>query len=520
MKKKWWIVVGVAVLLGAVYGGYVVVRRLADARASLTVLTQETAFVERGDLRATVDASGSIVAADEVALSFTANGRVDEVLVEVGDYVEAGELLIHLEADDKEEAVQQAEIALAQARLDLRGILDGPSAEDVAAAEAALRGVQADYASVVDGATEAEIAKAETSLARAEASLASAQGSYDRTFAHKPNEDPDYTSAANQLWSAQAVYEKALASYNATVGGATDNERWLAWVRVQQSQASLDRLLEQPTDEAVRLAELAVSQAEIDLARAEYDLEQMALTAPFAGTVTALNAEEGEMAGAPVVVISDLDVLTVDLLLDETDVAQITVGQLAVVTLDALADVELTGTITYVAPTAIIQSGVVLFPVTVMIDATDEGVRAGMTADVELITASVEDVLLVPVNAVQNVNGRTIVLRKLAEGETVERPGLGSGERPAQGQAGSGGQSPDDLPLQGEGDGSGNGSQLGTGGFIPVPVETGARSETQVEIVRGLEEGDEIVLADITELTERFGGQRPFPGMGMIGGHP
>lgn len=519
MKKKWWIVVGVAVLLGAVYGGYVVVRRLADARASLTVLTQETAFVERGDLRATVDASGSIVAADEVALSFTANGRVDEVLVEVGDYVEAGELLIRLEADDKEEAVQQAEIALAQARLDLREILDGPSAEDIAAAEAALRGVQADYASVVNGATEAEIAKAETSLARAEASLASAQGSYDRTAAREPSR-ADYTSAANQLWSAQAAYEKALASYNATVGGATDNERWLAWARVQQSQASLDRLLEQPTDEAVRLAELAVTQAEIDLARAEYDLEQMALTAPFAGTVTALNAEEGEMAGASVVVISDLDVLTVDLLLDETDVAQIAVGQPAVITLDALADVELTGTITYVAPTAIIQSGVVLFPVTVTIDATDEGVRAGMTADVELITANVEDVLLVPVNAVQNVNGRTIVLRKLAEGETVERPGLGSGERPAQGQAGSGGQSPDDLPLQGEGDGSENGRQLGAGGFIPVPVETGARSETQVEIVRGLEEGDEIVLADITELTERFGGQRPFPGRGMIGGHP
>jgi HlyD family secretion protein len=447
------------------------------------VLAQESAVVERGDLRTTIEASGNVVAAEEVSLSFGAGGKVAELLVEVGDRVEAGQPLARLESDDEEEAVRQAEIALAEARLDLQETLDGASEEEVASAEADLRGAQADYAGVVGGATEAEIAKAEAALEQAEASLASAQSNYDRFAAHKPNVDPEYSAVVEPLWAAQAAYEKALASYNATVDGATDNERWSAWTRVQLAQATLDRLLEQPTDEAVRLAEIALTQAEIDLAQAEHELAEATLRAPIPGTVTAVYVEKGEITNGVALVIGTLDRLAVDLVLDETDVVQIEVEQPAVVTLDALDDVELLGRITYIAPTADIESGVVLFAVTVTLDPTDEAVRAGMTADVEIVTTRVEDVLLVPVKAVQEVNGRTIVLRKSAEGE---------------------------------------GRRSGRESFVPVPVETGLVSETQVEILSGLEEGDEIVVvnpAGVREETE----ERPpfgFGGPGMPGAAP
>jgi HlyD family secretion protein len=509
--KKWWWILGLVLVVGLGYGGFRVYQRLTAPAQTAATSELETAMVERGDLRATVSASGSVEAAQEIELAFSGSGEVAEVLVEVGDAVEAGQPLARLETDDLEDAVADAEVALAQANLDLVETLDGASDEDIAAAEASLRGAQADYNSVVGGATEAEIAKAEASLEQAEASLASAQSSYDRTAARKPNEDPNYSSAANSLWSAQAGYEKTLASYNDTVNGATENERWAAWARVQQAQASLDRLLEQPTEEAVDLAEITVAQAELDLAGAEYDLTQATLTAPLAGTVTAVNVEEGEMASSAAVVISTLDALTVDVVLDETDVAQIAVGQPVEVMLDAFDDVALLGAVTHIAPTADIQSGVALFPVTVGLDPTDVPVRVGMTVDVEIVTANVEDTLLIPAEAVQTTNGRTIVLRKLAEGETVERPGFGQTAEGAQ--QGEMGQMPDaDERARGAG-------MLGAGGFMPVPVEIGARSNSQVEIISGLEAGDEIVLVNLEEVVQQMGGERPFGGgMGVMGG--
>lgn len=511
MKKGWWIV-AIILVAGLGYGGFRTYQRLTVPAETAATSELETAVVARGDLRATVSASGSVEAAQQIELAFSSSGEVAEVRVAVGDAVEAGQPLARLETDDLEDAVADAELALAQAELDLAETLDGASDEDIAAAEASLRGAQADYNSVVGGATEAEIAKAEAALEQADANLASAQSSYDRTAAHKPNEDPNYSSAANNLWSAEAAYEKTLASYNDTVGGATENERWAAWARVQKAQANLDRLLEQPTEEAACLAEVAVAQAEIDLAQAEYDLAQATLTAPLAGVVTAVNVEAGEVAAGVAVVVSTLDALTVDVVLDETDVAQVVEGQPAEIALDAFDDVILSGTVTYIAPTANIQSGVVLFPVTIALDPADVPVRVGMTADVEIVTANAEDVLLVPAEAVQSVNGSTIVMRKLAEGETVDRPGFGPAlEDTPQGDV-------EQMPNAGER--AGGAGRLGAGGFVPVPVETGARSGSHVEIISGLEAGDEIVLVNLEDIVQQMGGQRPFGGPGMLGGRP
>ncbi|MCD4739320.1 MAG: HlyD family secretion protein, partial [Anaerolineae bacterium] len=420
--------------------------------------------------------------------------------------VVAGQPLARLDTDDLVTAVAQAELNLAQAKIDLNDTLDGVSAETIASSEAALRGARADYASVTGAATPAELAQVEVALRQTEVSREAAQASYDRAGGGWRSE-VDYSPVANSLWAAQAGYEKAQASYNATVDGATGNERWAAWAKVQQAEANLEKLLSQPADEAVSLAEIKVQQAEYDLAQAEYNLAQATLAAPLAGTVTTVNIEVGERASTPAMVVATLDALTVDLLLDETDVVQVAVGQPVIVVLDALDDVELTGRITYIAPTADIRSGVVLYSVIVMLEPTESPVRAGMTADAEIITADATDVLFLPSNAVQEMNGRTIVMQKLAEGEVVARPGSGPG-------AGDG-EPPAGAPAAGAGN-----RPPGAEGFMPVPVEVGVSSSTHVEIVSGLEEGDEVVIINLAKLAES--GELP-PGMmmrGMMGGHP
>jgi multidrug efflux pump subunit AcrA (membrane-fusion protein) len=207
--------------------------------------------------------------------------------------------------------------------------------------------------------------------------------------------------------------------------------------------------------------------------------------------------------------IGNLETLVLEVLLDESDVAQLIMGQKARVTFDAFDNVEIGGEIVAIAPTANIQSGIVLYPVTVALDPTETPIRAGMTAEVEIVIANAENVLILPLTAIQELGGRTFVLRQLQEGESFEPPTLGGGGGPGSGQlpgAGAPAEAERQLGSQGRAFG-------GLSGFVPVPVTLGARSETHVEVSGALQEGDVVSVADLIETEGQSGKNRLFPGM-------
>jgi multidrug efflux pump subunit AcrA (membrane-fusion protein) len=215
------------------------------------------------------------------------------------------------------------------------------------------------------------------------------------------------------------------------------------------------------------------------------------------GTVTTLNIKAGEMVGGSqsAVVLSDLATLVVDIGLDESDVAQVSLDQAALVTLDAFDDVELTGRITAIAPTAQSQSGVVLYSVTITLDPIGLPVRAGMTADVEIVTGSADNVLLIPLKAVRSVGGDSFVLRKLKAGEQpTALPGAEQQVTSTQ-------------------------QRITTQGFTAAPVTLGMITDTYAEVVAGLEEGDVISVATAPVPTSNGNGFSG-PGMGFMGGEP
>lgn len=507
MKKKWWIPVLVILLAGAGYLGYGIYSRSTENDASDLALAGETTVVERGTLRATVDAGGNVAPEQEVALAFLSPGTVAEVLVEEGERVEAGQPLARLDTADLEDAVAQAQIALSQAQVQLRQTLNGPTDENIASMEATLDSARANYNSLASGATTDELAKSAVALEQARIALESAQGAYDRAGGGWKAE-ADYGPQASQLWQAQAGYDKALTSYNALLEGASSTDLWAGGARVKQAQANLDKLLNTPTSENVALAELAVKTAEIALQQAQLNLKEAALVAPCAGTVTQVNVNVGEKATGTAIVLGNLETLVVEVLLDESDVAQLTVGQKAHVTFDAFDDVEIGGEIVAIAPTANIQSGIVLYPVTVALDPTETPIRAGMTAEVEIVIANAENVLILPLTAIQEMGGRTFVLRQLREGESFEPPTLGGG--PGSGQL-PGAGAPAEAERQPE---SREGRAFGgLSGFMPVPVTLGARSETHVEVSGALQEGDVVSVADLLETEVQAGRNRLFPGM-------
>ncbi|MBU0703439.1 MAG: efflux RND transporter periplasmic adaptor subunit, partial [Chloroflexi bacterium] len=260
----------------------------------------------------------------------------------------------------------------------------------------------------------------------------------------------------------QEQADQQLQSSNNDLAASSDTYR--------QAQNDLADLLDGADDSDIEAAQLQVDQARASLEQVQLQLAEATLTAPMAGVVTALDIQPGEMASAgqaAVVVISDLSVLVVEINLDETDVAQVTVGQETLVSVDAFPDAELTGEVTYIAPVAETQSGVVLYPVTVKLLPTDLPVRAGMTADVEIVSASQEGALIVPLRAVHTEGGQSYVNR-LVGGRTEQ-----------------------------------------------VEVTLGLTTDTEVEITGGLAEGD--VVSVVAAPTQSSTGQGFGPG-GMFGG--
>jgi len=144
---------------------------------------------------------------------------------------------------------------------------------------------------------------------------------------------------------------------------------------------------------------------------AQLRLSEATLVAPWAGTVTTVRTQTGEFigSGAPLVELAQLDSLQVVINLDETDVSHIAMGQTADLTLDALSSVKLTGVVIDIAPTATVQSGVVLYPVTVRLDPTDLPLRPGMTANATITVEKRENTLIVPFRAVETEGGQAFV---------------------------------------------------------------------------------------------------------------
>ncbi|MFZ5821477.1 MAG: efflux RND transporter periplasmic adaptor subunit [Chloroflexota bacterium] len=201
-------------------------------------------------------------------------------------------------------------------------------------------------------------------------------------------------------------------------------------------------------DEPVQISLAKMEQAKISLQQAEWRLEQATLNAPVGGVVTALLIEPGETAnsGQTVVVISDLSNLDVEVNVDETDVSRLADGMEVQVSLDAFPGNELTGRVTYIEPAATVESGVVLYVVTVALDPAELPLRSGMTVSVIFPIEQRTDTLLVPFRAIETEGGQAYLTRVTAAGS----------ER--------------------------------------VAVTLGLITDTQVEILAGIDEGDVVTV--------------------------
>ncbi len=411
----------VAIAAAVVAAGFLGLRQWRRAQGAAQAEVQ-TAQVRRGSLVATISTAGTVEAIDSVALSFQASGQVKEIKVREGDQVSAGQVLATLDSQEVELAVAQAEVSLSLAQIKLDQVKKGASPEELASARAALASAEASLAALVAGPSASDIELARLRYEQAKDQLWGAQVQRDSICAN-PNAGYACDQSNASVASATMAAEIARIQYEEAQKGASDEQLRAAEAQVAQARLNLSRLTAGPAVEDIKTAENGVRQAEISLQQARLKLAPYTLAAPFAGTLTRLSLQVGQIVGPSVQVglLAAPGGLEVRADMSEIDVARIAVGQVATITLDALPGRTFRGHVTTVAAAGTSTQGVVNYPVTIQIEDADAAVKPGMTANASIVIDQREDVLVVPSRAIRS-EGDGHVVTVLRDGQPVDTP--------------------------------------------------------------------------------------------------
>lgn len=281
-----------------------------------------------------------------------------------------------------EASLDQARIALTNAKKQVADLEDQPNASNVAQAKAAVKQAQA------------SMDQAESSYDAAQENLVLAQAAYDNRTQAKAQLD----QAKNQMDQAQATYTSAVAQMN-------------------QAIAPIDK-------ESVQMAEAAVVQAGTQVEQQKIALDNMVLRAPIDGVVTQVNGSEGEMASAsqPVVELNDANtqVLHVMAEVSQNDIVKLQAGQKAEITTTALLDQTFKGEVLVVYPEATTEGGVTKYLVLLSVENSAGSLKPGLTVNVSVKVGSQSNVLYVPIQALKELNGKDGVYLADDSGKTKE----------------------------------------------------------------------------------------------------
>jgi HlyD family secretion protein len=481
-----WLIFGIVVIvIGAV--AYVMFMPSANETGlSAELAAMQTVELTRGPLTVVIGATGTVRSNQQTLINWQTSGKVGEVLVTLGQLVQADETLASLDPNTISPSIIQARADLINAEANLEE-LQKPQPLKIAQAETALEQAQEDLDTLLNP-SESDLAQAELAIVTARDAVTDAQKAVDKLARPRystelieqarasyliaqsevdrlqsvyentpgdPNVDAGKALALSNLAAAETKRDRALATVNWYLGSPTDEEIIekntqllvaqgqlsdaiekleklknpkptdieLAKAKVNDAQEALDQAKAGPTAD-----DLAVAQTRITLAQA--NLEQAALTAPFGGTITQISVMQGDMvnAGKTAFRLDDLSRLFVDLDVSEIDIAQIQVGQAVQVTFDAIPDKAYAGVVSSIGLVGTVAQSVVYFPVTVQLTDADAAVKPGMTAVANVIISEVDDVLQLPNRAIQSKDGERFVyvLRNNAAERVVIKVGMSS----------------------------------------------------------------------------------------------
>jgi HlyD family secretion protein len=404
-RKRTWFIIGLVIVL--IIGGVVVaMNSQRGAPQSAALANTQLGRVTQATLLSTVDSSGSVLPESEVTLSFGTSGTVSKVNVATGDRVKKGAVLAELDTSDLALQVAQQEQAYLIQQAAYSMTLT-PDAAAVAAAEAQLVSAQAAYQ-----AAQKKYATSRTDQITVSCyNLDNVKKTYDDALTAYNNLATnwrvqvygtlDISPQKAQLDRAKAAYDKAVLECNLAKSSVNDSSVKSALAQLEQAKANLETL-KNPSNRTVEKARIQLEQAHLSLEQVRRTLDDAKIVAPFDGVVTAVNAVVGAPgSGAALILLADTSKYHVDVLIDETEVDQVQVGQKVEITLDALPDAKITGTVSRIDPAGTINQGVVYYKTRIDLDPTDVPLLIDMTANARIILDTHENVLAVPGGAIR-----------------------------------------------------------------------------------------------------------------------
>jgi len=366
-KNRWVLVVG-AIILVVLLG--LVIRRGRINAADNGFQTQQ---IERGNLKATIGATGTVRAKQSAVLVWQVAGNVDTVNAVIGDNVPAGYILAYLSKTSLPQSVILAEADLASAKMTLDDLVNS-----------------------------------DTALAQSVIALRDAQEKYDTAYNWRRELDNDRITVREITYKRIGTIQ---------IPQVKEYKTWADETTRQKAQEDLDLAQAQLEDAKrtyERLAggnEAEISAAEARVAAAEATLNLSRIIAPFAGTVTEAYPLPGDLVGAGALAyrVDDLSSLLVDVEVSEVDINSVELGQEASLSFDAILDKKYSGKVVKVSSVGNTVNGVVNFTVTVELTDVDQFVKPGMTAAVNITVTELNDVLLVPNRSVRVSDGNRVV---------------------------------------------------------------------------------------------------------------
>ena len=439
-RRKWVLVLIGLVVIAGAAGAYFVRRQPQGLQVNAEA-------IQKRDLEAIVSASGKIDPKKTVNISAQSMGRVTKLAVNEGDRVKAGQFLLQIDPVMAESAVRRDEAGVAAAR---------------------------------------------TGLDQSRTQVRSAQASLDLARQNLKRQQ--------ELWAGGLTTRETLEK--------TENE-------LEIREAEL-----RAREQEVRTREEQLRQQQAGLASTQHSLSQSRFESPFDGIVTRRNVEVGENvvvgtmnnAGTVLLTIADMSVIEAEVEVDETDIPLVQMGQPAKVTIDAIADRTFRGVVTEIGNSPIQATGVqpgaqrtaTNFKVVVTLEEQVPDVRPGFTCTAEITTATRQQVVSVPIQA---LSVRELIYDD--KGNIVRQPPRPPRSRfsfgsPVESSV-SASASVELLPGQRREEVEGVFVvRDGRAQFIPVKI--GVAGERYFEVVGGLNEGDRVITGPFDSVRNMFDG--------------
>jgi HlyD family secretion protein len=408
-----------------------------------------TGKVVRQDLSTIVSGTGQIKPKTYVNVGATSFGRITHLLVKEGEHVTKGQVLARVEDVQAGANVEAQQAMIASSKTDVASYI---------AAEATAK---------------ATVEHSKADLEQKQLDWVRAQGLFKDGIMAKQDYD-----------AKKAAYDLAVAT-------------------LDQSNAALAQARAQTES-----AKAKVTNNQATLVYNQDALNKTVSVAPFDGIVTNLPVREGETVvvgiqnaeGSTLMTLADMSVITAEVKVDETDIVNIQLGQPADVSVDALPGRVFKGHVTLVGDQAILRStGIATsqsttgteeakdFKVVVTLDSPDPELRPGLSTTAKITTAHKSNILTLPIQALTN----SLPEKLDANGKAIPEPPPAPGTKAA-------------APVQGVFAVKTINGKLRA---VFVPVKTGITGATDIEVLSGVDEGQEIVTGPFKTLRGLKSGQ-------------